>query len=219
MKRITGLLALFVLLTILGVACQSTNKAIASATPEISQNWWTTWLAQPVCKPPCWQNITPGVTTMNEAVSILENTPEIKITFKSDNGVDWAFNQNEDEGGTLKTSQDGIVRVIWLGSLSDKKLFVKTIVASYDFPGYVKPYDCREGKCETALVYPDVGMFLSVFIENTRQDNDSPQIEILPDTIVDRVYFIEPGTGSFLNLFQFPESELLMDWKGYGEYP
>jgi len=213
------LLVLFGLLTILGVSCDSTNTDQASVTPEISPNWWTTWLAQPVCKPPCWQNITPGVTPLEEAVSILENTLELTITFKSEHGVDWAFARNEDEGGTLKTSQDRIVRTIWLGSRSDKKLFVKTIAASYNDPEYVKPYDCREGMCITALVYPDLGMFLSVFIENTGKDNDSPQIEILPDTIVDRVYFIEPGTESFLTLLQFQEAELLMDWKGYGEYP
>ena len=216
MKRSMTLLVLFGLLTILGVACQNTTTAQASVTPEIPPNWWTTWLAQPVCKPPCWQNITPGLTTMDKAVSILENSPETKITFKSEDGVDWEF--TKDEGGTLSVSQDRIVRMIWIGSVSDRKLFVKTIVASYNYPEYVKPYDCREGMCITALVYPDLGMLLSVFIEN-RGEINSPQIEILPETVVNRVYFIEQGIENFLDLFLIQENDLLIEWMGYGEYP
>jgi hypothetical protein len=218
MKRCMRLLVLFGLLTSLGVSCQSANKAIASAVPGSSINWWAVWLAQPVCMPPCWQNITPGVTTVDEAVSILDNTPEIRIAAKSDKGVNWAFNQNENEGGTLGISQDGIVRMIWLGSMSDQKLFVKTIFASYNYPEYVKPYDCREGMCSTALVYSDLGLLLNVFIENTGKTNN-PQIEILPDTVVNRVYFIEPGIENFRNLFEIQENDLLMDWKGFGTYP
>ena len=195
----------------------STETTISLATSETKINWWTTWLAQPACKPPCWQNITPGITTFKEAISILENTSGIKITFKSKDGLDWEF--SKDEGGTLGASQNGIVDMIWIGSVSDRKLLLKSIVASYDYPQYVKPYDCREGMCLTALVYTDLGMFLSVFIENTGTGSDWPQIEILPDTIVDRVYFIEPGLKSFLSDPEFQESDLLMEWKGYDKYP
>jgi len=219
MKISTRFLVSFGLLIILGVSCQSFNKVIETATPETSINWWTLWLAQPVCQPPCWQDITPGVTTMGEALSILKNTPELKITFRSEYGADWAFNGNKDEGGSLSISQDKVVRVIWLGSSSDRKLYIETIVTSHNYPKYVKPYDCREGMCSTALVYPDLGMFLSVFIKNTGKINDIPQIEILPDTVVDRVYFIEQGIESFQKSLRLKESDLLMDWKGYGVYP
>ncbi len=205
---------------ILSVSCESanTNTPTPLVTPEISPNWWTSWLAQPVCKPSCWQNITPGMTTMKEAVSILENSPEIKIKFQSKDGIDWTFKQNKDEGGTLRASQEGTVRIIWLGSVSDRKLLLKTIIASYANPEYVKPYDCREGMCETVLVYPDFGMLLNVFIENTGKLNN-PQIKILPDTIVDRVYFIERGMENFKKIPDFQDYDLLMKWKGYGEYP
>ena len=208
------------LLAILVVSCKNanTNTPFPLVTPETSSNWWTSWLAQPVCKPPCWQNITPGVTTIKEAASILENSPQIKIKFQSKDGIDWTFTENKDEGGTLGASQDGAVRMIWLGSVSDRKLLLKTIVSSYGNPEYVHPDDCREGKCVTDLVYPDVGMFLSVFIEN-KGSIDNPQFEILSETIIDRVYFIEPGIEKFQSFYGSLEPNLLMPWKGYGRYP
>src|SRR6266508_3022632 len=219
MKRIIRLLICWELLILLGAACENTpsSTSMPSATPEASPNWWETWLSKPACKPPCWQNITPGMTTLDMAKSSLENLPNVKITFKSKDGIDWEFNKNE--GGTLTASKDGIVDLVWIGGVSEKKLSLKTIVASYKAPKYVAPYDCREGMCSTALIYPDFGMFLSVFIENKGMNSEMPQVEIQPETVVNRVYFIEPGIKGFLNLYGLQESNTVMDWKGYGEYP
>lgn len=227
MRTNRKLLALFEVLIIFTTSCQSSyvTTPVPSPTPKIIQNWWDTWFANASCQPPCWHNITPGVTTIDEAISILEKSPEIKITSKSEFGLSWDFVQNEDEGGTLGISEDGIVRMIWLASVSERKLLLKTIVATYQEPEYVKPYDCRQGRCVTALVYPDVGMFLSVFVANTGQtslqeeENTFHEIEILPETVVDRVYFFEPGIKNFRSLLQLQESEPIMGWKGYGAYP
>lgn len=217
MKRIIRLLVFFGLSAILGVSCQSTNTPIPSVTPESAINWWTSWLDRPVCKPPCWQNITPGVTTRDEAVSILENTPDITITYNGEYGVSWDF-KAKTEGGDMRLSEEGTVSSIWLGSVSDRKLLLKTVIASYANPEYVKPYDCREGMCITVLVYPDFGMLLDVFIKNEGTISN-PQIEIFPDTIIDRVYFIERGIENFQKIPDFQDYDLLMKWKGYGEYP
>jgi hypothetical protein len=171
MKRNISLLVLFGLLILLGISCKSISRNVSTstATPETPSDWWIAWLAQPACKPPCWQNITPGQTTRDEAVTILENTPGIVITYNNKKrGVTWNFGTKKEEGNIF-LSEDGIVSGIWIGSISDKKLLLKTIIVSYSSPKYVKPYDCREGKCVTALVYPDLGMFLSVFVQYLRQ--------------------------------------------------
>jgi hypothetical protein len=226
MKTYFKLLVSLGVLIIFNAACQTTNVStpVPSATSSFLQKWWNMWLVNSSCQPPCWQNITPGVTTIDEAISILEKLPEIKITSKSEFGVSWDFIQNKDEGGTVGISEDGIVRTIWLSSVSERKLLLKTIVASYNEPEYVKPYDCREGMCVTALVYPDEGLILSVFVENTgynssQEEDPNPEIEILPDTVVNRVYFIEPGLESFRNLLRLQAADPIMDWKGYGKYP
>jgi hypothetical protein len=219
MKRNIRLLVLFGLLILLGVSCKSIsrNVSISTATPETPSDWWIAWLAHPVCKPPCWQNITPGVTSRDEAASILKNTPGIVITYNTIRGVEWNFGTKA-EGGSVILSDDGTISGIWIGSISDRKLLLKTIVASYNEPKYVKPIECREGECEIALVYPSEGMFLTVYIKYNGIANASPQFEILPDSIIDRVYFIEPGIEKFQEYF-IQDYGLPMKWKGYGEYP
>jgi hypothetical protein len=212
-------LSVIALLLLVGVSCQFNLARSVDSKANTVENWWNVWLAQPVCQPPCWENITPGVTTYEAAISILESKPEIEITFTSEHGADWQFTRNNDEGGTLSASKDGIVRMIWLGSLSDRKLRLHNIVEAYNYPIYVKPYDCREGMCSTALIYPELGMFLNVHTENKGSSSEAPRIEISPDTVVERVYFIEPGRESFLNLYQLEDTEVLFDWIGFSDYP
>lgn len=207
------------LLIIFSVSCQSnsTGIAIPSVTPESAPKWWTSWLAQPVCKPPCWQNITPGVTSVDAAVSLLEDMPKVTIIYNGKYGLSWNFGTKTEEGN-ISISKDGKVSSLWLANSSSESLYLKEIVAKYGFPKYVKPYDCREGMCATVLVYPDRGMLLDVFMKNSGTVSD-PQIEIVPDTVVDRVYFIEPGMENFQKVLDFQDYDLLMDWKEYGKYP
>jgi hypothetical protein len=188
-----------------------------STTPEIPTIWWETWLIQPVCKPPCWQNITPGVTTKDEAVSILKKMPDITITYNVPSGVDWDLVSNK-TGGWLG-AQNGIVTSVVLGSAYDN-LTLETVVASYGYPNFVAPVDCRDGMCSTILVYPDLGIWLDVFVENKRWNSDSIKVEILPDTIVNRVSFVEQGMENFKQSYLTSEYNVpIMDWKEYGNYP
>jgi hypothetical protein len=217
MKRITNTLLLLGSFIILTASCGRSIVTAKTATPENSRNWQTAWLDQPVCKPPCWQNITPGVTTRDEAVLILENTPGVAITYNKKSGLSWNFGTKA-EGGNIIVSEDGIVSGVWLGS-TNENLYLKKVTAAYSFPKYVKPYDCRVGMCETVLIYPDLGMLLSVFVKDARGDDEIPQIEILSETIVYRVYFIEQGMENFQKILVFQDYDLLLEWKGYGEYP
>ncbi len=209
----------FGLLITLGASCNTSSVTpTVTATSGSSINWWTLWLDKPACQAPCWQNITPGMTTMEEALSIFENTPEIAVTHKSEDGIDFVFDPTKPDSGTISASQNGVVYVIHLGNSYDKNLYLEIVVDSYGFPNYVKPYDCREGMCSTALIYPNIGLLLTVFIEDKGEVNN-PRIEIVPGTIVTGVYFFEPGLEHFKKLLVFQENDLLMEWKGYGVYP
>ena len=209
------------LLLIAVISCSnvSTNTAMPSATPENSPDWWVSWLAQPVCKPPCWQNITPGITTFDEALSILKKTPGVTITYKSKNGLDWRWSKQE--GGTLYASQEATVEGFWIANKLDNKLLFKTIVGTYGEPEYVKPYDCNVEivMCSVALIYPNLGIVLSIYIENKGETAKTPEFELSPDNVIDRVYFLKTGIESIPNFYNLEESEVPIPWKGFGKYP
>jgi hypothetical protein len=220
MKRIIMLSAYHGLLIFLCISCQTTltNTPSPSATPKILANWWTVWLTNPVCQPPCWQQITPGMTTREEAVSILENNPKVVMTYNSKYGLSWNFGTKTDVGN-ISVSNDEKVSSIWLGSSSNIDLHLDEVVKVYGFPKFVQPYDCREGMCSTALVYPELGMYLNAYLKNERTGDKTPKLNVMPDTVVTRVYFIEPGLESFSAPSDLFESGQLIDWKGYGTYP
>lgn len=191
---------------------------ISTTTPEDSTVWWTTWLTQPACKSPCWQNITPGVTTIDEAISILEKMQGTTITYNKNNGVEWDFGSTKTDCGWLN-AEGGIVNFVILSSVDDN-LTLETVVASYGFPNFVVPEDCRDGMCDTVLVYPDIGIWLNVFIENKGGNSNSIKVEIHPDTIVYRVHFEERGIENFKQSYLSPQENVpIMTWKGYGSYP
>ncbi len=112
-------------------------------------------------------------------------------------GADWEFN-NGDGSGTVDASRENglVVGMTWMGLISDSKLLLKEVVSHYGYPEYVKPVDCREGMCTPLLLYPDLGMFFMVFIENGGTV-ERPQVTISADIAVDRVYFIQRGMDSF----------------------
>ena len=214
MKKNTFIFLPFVLLLIGVASCSD----MITATHEITSNWWTLWLDEPACKSPCWQNITPGKTSMKDAVAILENTQDIIITYKGEYGVSWQFSQIYSGAGDMRESEDGIVSSIWLGDSPDKELYFKTIVEEYGYPSFVELYDCREGMCSTILVYPDIGLLVDIFLKDNIEDSGSSEVTIQPDIAVSGVYFIPPGLENFKEKPEFQENDLF-EWKGYSNYP
>lgn len=217
MRRNLIFLSLSVWLLIFSISC-SAPATMATATPESLITWWTLWLDQPACKAPCWQNITPGKTSMKDAVEILENTQHVIITFKGEYGVSWQFSEARTGSGDMRESEDGIVSGIRLGDTPDKDLLFRTIVEEYGYPSFVKLYDCQLGTCSTILVYPDIGLLVDAYLDDNMEGLNPSQVTIQPDIVVSGVYFIPPGLENFKKKPEFQEYELL-EWKGYGEYP
>jgi hypothetical protein len=219
MKKRFVISLLFGLFVFSSFSCRNATPTPKTATPEHLRMWQISWLDQSGCRPPCWQNITPGLTTRNEALAILETMPSVEITYYKEDGLTWYFG-TKSEGGNITASAEGIVSSIWLGS-TNKDLQIQKVVDFYEFPKYVQPFDCRDGMCDTALIYPDLGMLLGVFVTNENESNAAPKIVILPETIVYRVHFIKPGIEDTLNFLRSENSLLTIDmeWKGYGEYP
>lgn len=213
MKRIVNtLLSLFII--ILGASCSRFIVVTPSSTATVIP-WWNSWLDHPACKLPCWESITPGMTTIEKALSILKNIPTIKIKYQSELGISWISKEDNTTGGFLSTD-NGVVSIIVLDSVYSK-LTLEKVVATYGYPSYVEPYDCRDGMCATMLVYPDLGMFMDVFIEDLGIGRH--KVKIQPETEVGRISLIPTGLENYKKIPTFQDYGILMEWKGYGEYP
>ncbi len=51
-----------------------------TSTPSLRQEWQYNWLKGIPCPPPCWEGITPGITTLDEAIKILKQNPQINLS-------------------------------------------------------------------------------------------------------------------------------------------
>lgn len=217
MKKSITAIVILELAALLIAACGPDIMSTPTNIPERSLEWWTAWLKQPACHPPCWQKITPGVTGMADAVSLLENQPNIKIIYSSDKGLSWNFGNNK-TGGDLWYSSDGIVSMIRLGNSLNDDLTLSKIVSVYGDASYLTLYDCRQGMCSTMLVYPQIGLLVDLFVEDKIADGVASRVVIEANDVVSNVYFMPPGMDNFKNQEEF-QGQSLIDWRGYGEYP
>jgi len=82
----------------------------------------------PVCEPPCWKNITPGITTKAEALAILSNLHEIdqpvvdpSHSFPGfDDAINFTLYKDTNKQGYLYTLNDQ-VSIIGFSNFKSKK--------------------------------------------------------------------------------------------------
>jgi hypothetical protein len=89
------------------------QKKEAEHLPEgMPANYPKLWLKGDSCSLPCWQGITPGITTAEEAVVILNSSPAIKtgsaltIEHGADGQVTWDWLGSEDGGYARYDARD-----------------------------------------------------------------------------------------------------------------
>ena len=205
----------FGLIMFLATACERYTRKSSQDLPS----WLTASSDQSTCKLPCWQNITPAVTMMDEAVSTIRKIPNAEITYQDKDYVEWEDTLKKDVSGALH-AQNGIVNFIVLFPVQ-RKLTLEALFASYGEPEYIKSYDCdiEVTMCYIALIYPKLGLYLDIFVEDKAGNAESPKFEILPNEIVYALDFFKPGLENFPNLYNLQESEVPLLWKGFGEYP
>jgi hypothetical protein len=74
-KRINALVILFVVISLLAACGDENATQTAGATPINSNEWRYDWFKDIPCRFPCWEGITPGKTTAQEAGEILGKNP------------------------------------------------------------------------------------------------------------------------------------------------
>ena len=219
------LLSMGVLLTFSGLlSCRLfLNSGSPTSTP-LPPTWFTAWLHDPVCQPPCWEEITPGTTTMTETVNILQSLPGVtidsgptKYSPHTDFQLEWSLPPPSPGGGMAWASDNGIINSLSIGGVLSTPL--QKIIESFGLPDNVFIPICDVGICVTRLIYMHTGMMVELALDWDREaDSD---VIIAPDSEVWRIWFFVPGEKGFLDAFsQYSESfpRWFPPWDGYGKY-
>ncbi len=161
------------------------------------------WLENPSCLPPCWEGMTPGQTTKQEALAIIEQHPlatdleiyERATTDGEERGTAyWRWKGTTDEGG-LVSFLDSTVYAVTVSNPS-KLLTFQDIIDAYGEPSYVKAsaYPSSDGSYtiyRLGFVYLSQGFALGWSESNVRK----PQFG--PDWNEFNLYFFEPTLDGF----------------------
>ncbi len=155
------------------------------------------------CDPPCWQNITPGQTRLEEAQDIVASIDDLEIVQSSSEG--FAFRSADGEPCCQISSQDGETVGSTLLQFAPATT-IGQVIAVRGEPDYVLGQPFSETEAILMLYYPDQNMLLSVLVpgESGRLEDRSPVIAAVFAT-----------SDLFAAAF---ESAPLQDWQGYLSY-
>ena len=124
------------------VVQKNANNEI-TITQSLSNDWQIRWLQGVPCSPPCWEGITPGATTAQQAISILKKNvlfePSSIITreLKSSSYVVWYLMNGKEGGEAYYGSKSSNTVITSIRPIFDTSYKLKDIIQLYGEPEYV----------------------------------------------------------------------------------
>jgi hypothetical protein len=211
-------------------ACSLLPSASPTSTPQPLSAWTKKWLTHPSCQPPCWEGITPGVSTITDTLQIVRSMPGIKdlngpLQYPNSNAqeVKWHFIDTLNEGGRAISDNEGhFLKSIALGF--NKSLTLADVLPVYGPPSKLVFSDCRGDPigsvCTIQLIYLSSGMLLNLYLPATHERENTFTAKITPDTEVHTIWFFPPGLEGYNSSFFPPidQPDRLMNWNGYSTY-
>src|SRR5574340_322551 len=189
-------------------------------------------LEDTLCEPPCWQNITPGKSSSDEAYQILSDlpflhtaplaTPKRIDSFRSYDS--WNFQNNIREGsGRITYFND---RVAYIQFHVNNNLRIGKMIDFYGKPELLSAISGWNDSrwLEVRWIYPEKGVLVTHFDHNWRPEGS--YASITPDLPVYDVYYFDPELYDTLVetvFFQLTGQEVVQEsiqpWVDYGLVP
>jgi len=181
------------------------------------------------CSWPCWQGITPSITSSVDALQRLNDSSLVlKDSIQSEESRtgfgktnwNWEISDNQRTLGGNMEWRDGMVREIGLTAYPII-ISIGEAINRFGPPEKISVIDCSEimeGEhrywCGT-LYYVKSGFEIHVEWEGSWSEND---VQIMPSDPIGFVVLYEPSTieERFSSLGLDPQNRDLRDWKGYG---
>jgi hypothetical protein len=204
-------------------ATDAQTPKLATSTPPAS-GIGNNWLRGVPCKAPCWENITPGKTTPEEALEILKKNPEIINVKEGDyktesgmSGLDWYTTDYSQVSGYLSYHIKSTATVEFLKP-EVKPYLLKDIFSFYGEPDHIiAVYGFQEGTQpqphRVSLIYLNQGLILSNITKG-------PEPTLTPDTIFTEVFFFVPGQQgfNFVDSLEDLRGDVMVEWQGFKDF-
>jgi hypothetical protein len=211
------------------VLITSCNFSPFLTNQEPHSEWVTKWFTNPTCQPPCWENITPGQTQIDDVAAIFTNLKEIKNysnphkgPFGESRQMDWKFDQSSDSG-IIQTDDRGN-NISQISIVTYQPLTIEEVISKYGDPTNVLLYDCRsdlgQKRCVVHLVYKNKGMMLEIMLNDIGKN--MYQVKIEKNSKLSIIHFFPDTEDSYekiigKNSFNYPK--YYYSWNGYSNYP
>ena len=229
MKKV---LFVIVLLSVLGslFACSGEMPTTGSGEPATEEpyrpthspkpDWLVRWLNEPVCQPPCWENITPGKTSFTDALAIAKAISGAKLSYVGDDNIRLKSNHyNAFNFAILLSKGDANIQVIRL-TTQFTSLELSEIVDRYGFPDEMIKYGLPSPEGSSVwidLLYYDLGMVVTFY---ALPDDPWNRVSLSPDISIASIQFYAPQLEHYFN--EPPEYGVNVSpgikLKGYGIY-
>ena len=182
--------------------------------------WLERWLKNPVCLPPCWENTTPGKTSLPDARATLPQIPGTRVTTAVESETD--FELGENASGAFFSDANGIVQMIWIYFGANPPLQVGDVVSKYGYPSEVSFSFYTPDEPNFNLLYPKFGMVISTYPYNHNPSHfpNDPQFDIQPAEQIIRIQLYAPELQYYLHqvLPENGDPYKISNWIGYGHY-
>jgi hypothetical protein len=202
------------------------KKYVVGTGTTVDQKWIRNWVETPVCTPPCWENITPNKTIIDDVPRLLSQVegfsnitePELVVPPVS-RCVTWDAQYIQGGSGgvgsicTNSETDDFVGEINLVIDYYNPQIRIKDIQKKFGDPTYFGIYK-EQQFCYPGLVYQDKGMILIL------QDiNLCRRIKITENMKVGLIYFMDPNNPKLLGKFGPEKDGVLYQWKGYTYYP
>ena len=201
----------------------------SESTPRHS--WVTKWVQNPTCQPPCWENITPGVTKISDAPDLLQKIPEVtemRGPDKRSSGgqcVDWYMEgcgkRTVGSACTIDEKND-LISYSYLRFYlchPGAEITLEEVILAFGPPTYVLPDIGGTGGCGANIIFLDKGMRV-----NASGAPGGKTMKIAPNWIVSEVELFPTGsdfetTVKTLRWDHLFSKDQVTQWAGYTSYP
>jgi hypothetical protein len=161
--------AVFFFFLLLLIGCKA-NEHVSKHLP-----WVESWLSNPICDPPCWECIIPGVTTIGEGQEIasqLSGVENVGGPYRIHNGKSIGIRMKGCEGNSFimlfdNKIEDGTIDLISLSpGCSEDNTTVKLLNSAYGDPDYTWVYWIEPG-CRRIYLNLENGMLITGYKEQS----------------------------------------------------